>query len=657
MPLQDAVPTLDDRTYDSIVAEMRARIARYTPEWKPVWTDVNDSDPGITMLQVFAWLGETLTYRMNRVPALLQLKFLQLLGIELAPAEPARVEMTFGVSADAATPSTVIVPKGTQVIAETEGGGPPLVFEAERALVCLKHPLTAVLTFDGTTYAEATAHNTEASGFQPFGPAPHAGSAVLFGFGATDQPFPATDLSLFVWVDESRGGAAPVTCGPSGGRFDPATLAWQYWDGADWARLTVLKDETAALTRSGQVVLRTRADALAPATIAVAPSPLYWVRAAVERTQYERPPAVLAVRANTMTLTQMETVRAEVLGGSDGRRDQVFTLSQTPVLAGSLVLTVDQGSGFETWTEVTDLYAAGPGDTVYVLDRTTGQIRFGDGFHGAIPVANPDNPGASVVAQEYRTGGGSYGNVAARELTALRSAVPGIDEAAVVNVQPSYGGQDEETLDAALRRAPGSIRSRERAVTTDDFELFATRAAGIARAKAYPLRHPDFPGAPIPGVVTVVVVPQSDSPRPVPSEGTLRTVCAYLDQRRLLTSEVYVAPPSYQEIGVSVRLVAAETADLAAVGAGVEAALLQYFHPVTGGDDGKGWPFGGTIAFSRVFGRVLDVEGVASIDRLTISVDGEEQPECRDVPLAEGALAWSRAHAVSASYAQDEGAA
>ena len=111
MPLADHIPNIDDRSYDSIVAEMRTRIARYTPEWKPVWTDLNDSDPGITLLQVFAWLAEMLAYRMNQVPELNYLKFLQLLGIELRPAEPAEAEITFPVLTDASRRPTVIVPQ------------------------------------------------------------------------------------------------------------------------------------------------------------------------------------------------------------------------------------------------------------------------------------------------------------------------------------------------------------------------------------------------------------------------------------------------------------------------------------------------------------------------------------------------------------------
>jgi predicted phage baseplate assembly protein len=645
MPIDDHLPVLDDRTYDAIVAEMRSRIPRYTPEW----TDFNDSDPGMTMLQVFAHLAESLGYRMNKVPTLLYLKFLQLLGVELRPAQPAQVQITFPVAATATTP-TVVLPKGTQVIAETPGGGPPLVFEADRGLTCLKAKLTAVLAYDGYSYSDVTAANSAATGFQPFGPAAVTGSALLFGFDAS-EPFPGTEITWYVWAAEPATATPAVTCGlPPSQRYASATLHWQYWSGFEWAPLTVLKDETAALTRSGQIVVKTPAGALATTTIAPITAPLYWLRLSVDDSRYEQAPSVSAVRTNTMTLTQMETVRAEVLGGSTGRPDQVFRLSQTPVLGGSLTLTVDQGSGVETWTEVSDLYASSPTDTHYVLNRTTGEVRFGDGVHGAIPIANANNPGANVVAAEYRYGGGTGGNVGAGVLHMLRSAVDGIDDSGVVNVVASYGGADEETLDAAKERAPASIRSRCRAVTADDFELFAMQAAAIARAKAYPLRHPDFPGVQVPGVVTVVVVPQSPSPKPVPSEGTLRTVCAYLDQRRLLTTEVYVAPPRYQRVSITVSVVADDSADLAQVQRDVDTGLLAYFHPLTGGEAGTGWPFGGTIAFSRVFHRVLSVTGVSSVDRLVITVDGVDQPECRDVPLEEGALAYSTEHSVSVSY-------
>src|SRR5262252_4577965 len=195
MPLENALPQLDDRNYDSLLGEVRTRIARYTPEWTPVWTDVNDNDPGITMVQVFAFLAEILTYRMSKTPELNYIKFLQLLGIELNAAEPAQAEVSFPVKSTFAD-FFVIVPTHTQVTAESADGGPPLTFETERALIALRPPLAAVLVFDGFSYLSATKENNEATqGFAPFGPAASDVSAVLLGFDHTGV-FPAVEIDL-----------------------------------------------------------------------------------------------------------------------------------------------------------------------------------------------------------------------------------------------------------------------------------------------------------------------------------------------------------------------------------------------------------------------------------------------------------------------------
>jgi predicted phage baseplate assembly protein len=586
---------------------------------------------------------------MNRVPELNYLKFLQLLGIELRPKEPAQAEITFPVRATHPSP-TAIVPKGTQVIAETAGGGPPLVFEATRALECLTARLATVLAYDGHSYEPVTEPNDAATGFHPLGRTANVDSALLLGF---DGALPAgTDIPLFVWGVAPERRDAPVACGlPASPAYPPATLRWEYWSGFEWAPLALMKDDSLAFTRGGEIVVRTAGAITATTVVPGEAAARHWIRARVERSQYERPPRLLAVRTNTMRLTQMETVRNEVLGGSNGRRDQAFKVDNTPVLDGSLRLEIDQGSGFEGWTEVPDFFGSGPDDYHYALNRTTGEIRFGDGFHGAIPIANVANPSANVVAAEYRYGGGTHGNVPGGTLRALRNAVDGIDENAITNLMPSYGGRDEETLEEAKQRAPAAIRARCRAVTADDFAYLAKQAANVARARALPLHHPEFPDVQVPGVITVVVVPDSDAPNPMPSEGTLRTVCAYLDQRRLLTSELYVVAPTYQQVSVTVELTALDSADLAQVHGAVDLALRDYFHPLKGGEVGKGWPFGGPILFSRAFQRVLAVPGVDSIRRLVISLDGDEAPECTDIPIRDGALVYSTAHQVSVDYA------
>src|SRR5262245_20674954 len=212
MPLEKAIPQIDDRTYDSLLAEVRTRIARYTPEWTPVWTDVNDNDPGITMAQVFAWLAEMLTYRMNKVPELNYIKFLQLLGIELNPAEAAQAEVSFPVT-EGFLESYVIVPQRTQLSAEAVDGGPPIVFETDRSLIAIKAKLSALLAFDGYTPLNVSQENEEAKrGFLPFGPEANADCALLLGFASPD-PFPSVELSLAVWTLPDARKSAPLACG------------------------------------------------------------------------------------------------------------------------------------------------------------------------------------------------------------------------------------------------------------------------------------------------------------------------------------------------------------------------------------------------------------------------------------------------------------
>ncbi len=648
MPLENDLPTIDNRRYDDIKKEVRTRIARYTPEW----TDFNDSDPGMAMVQVFAWLMEMLLFRLGKVPKLNYIKFLQLLGIELKPAEPARTEITFPVL-DSYTEPYVIVPPRTQVAAESDEGD-LIVFETERSLVALAAKLAAVQVHDGYQHRAITEENEEATlGYEPFGREAKEDSALLLGF-KYDQAFPTeTVLNLTAWAFEESSAPRAHECGLQATEvYASADIAWEYWSGTGWRSLSLLKDETRALTTTGHIYLRTPAKGgMKLASIGAVSESLYWIRGRLKRSSYERPPKLRAIRTNTIAAIQAETIRDEVLGGSDGSPSQAFRLANTPVLHDTLVLEVDQGDGYKSWTRVDDFLGSQSDDEHYTLNRTTGEIRFGDGVNGAIPVGNVDNPGANVVAREYRFGGGRGGNVAAQALTTLLTPVRGIDESGVTNLQAAHSGRDEETLEEAKKRAPRTLKSKCRAVTEEDFEQLAMEAANIKRARALPLYHPRFPDVPVPGVVTVIVVPDSDAPNPMPSEGTLRTVCAYLNRSRLLTAELYVIRPTYRKVKVEARILVENNADLAEVKLGVEQALSDYFHPLHGGEDDQGWPFGGDIYFSLVYRRVHTVTGVQRLERLIISLDGEEFDECEDVPIRDGELLYSTGHDVQVNYA------
>lgn len=664
MPLQS--PNLDDRNFAQIVAEARALIPRYAPEW----TDHNESDPGITLLELFAWMTEMLIYRLNQVPERNYIEFLKLLGIELEPAHPAKAELSFTLARNDV--DTVIVPKGTQVsVADTSGaGGPPLVFELDDALVALGAQLKAVQSYDGFSYSVETRKNGAAGQwFYPFGPHAREGSALLLGFDSSLN-FTSSQVNLAVYVYTQD-------LIPEGHHCDldlegapvPATLMWEYWGGRFWQPFEIDRDETRAFTRSGHIYFTGPGADLKRSVLGQVADNIFWIRARLEASTYETAPKLEAIQTNTATATQALTMRDEILGGSSARPDQSFKLSSAPVVARekpeqvrrkdgilvtieSLRLEIDEGQGFEVWQEVSDFFASEPDDPHYVLDRTTGEINFGDGQHGRIPVANPSNPNTNIVAREYRYGGGKRGNAGAGVITELQTAVEGVSS--VTNMRGASGGSDEETLVDAKLRAPQALKSKNRAVTAEDFEFLAkeTPGARVRRAKALPLVHPKIPGTQIPGVITVIVVPDSDLPRPVPSPATLTLVCEHLNLHRLLTSEVYVVPPTYRLVKVAADIVAKPDADLAEVKRGVEEALTNYFHPFRGGENQTGWDFGGEIFYSDVYRVVLQTRGVARIrdNQLDIFLENERQTFCRDVAIGAGELLYSEGHDIRVSY-------
>ena len=134
---------LDDRTFQDIVDEAKRLIPRYTPEW----TNHNLSDPGVALIELFAWMSEMVLFRVNQVPDRLFVHFLNLVGIEPFPPSVARADITFWLSA--AQDSTITVPPGMQVTtARDVAGESPVVFTTVSQLDITPPELTVAMTSD-----------------------------------------------------------------------------------------------------------------------------------------------------------------------------------------------------------------------------------------------------------------------------------------------------------------------------------------------------------------------------------------------------------------------------------------------------------------------------------------------------------------------------
>jgi hypothetical protein len=621
-------PNLDTRRFDDLVAEARQRIAR----WAPEWTDHNASDPGITLVELFAWLTETILYQLNRVPDLTYVKFLELIGLRQEPPSAALAELTFTVTQGAAGP--VVVPAGAQV-AGSGADGTPVVFETDSELTLVPYPLSDVWVDDGASFTSVLpAPGAPPAPYRPFGWVAAPGNALYLGFQpAPGQPAagPATpgspvafppELRLLVALPAVVARAQPVRSDQAvQPPAPPVRLAWEYLpeQGARWRELRQFADGTVALTREGYVQLA-GPTAIAPTVWTDQPEPRYWLRVRLADGRYPGggEPQLVAVTPNTVTARNLVTVAEELLGVAEGHPDELFTLLHAPVDASTLLVQVrpDPPAPVEDWRRVEDFLAAAPDEAVYTLDPDRGEVVFGNGVRGRIPPA-----GAEVVAVAYRYGGGTAGNLPAGALSELRSAVPGVDS--VTNPRPSAGGSVRESLEDLKREAPALLRRQERAVTAEDYASLAREVGGVADAVALPLAHPDHPGVDVPGTVSVVVVADTGDDPPAPTAELLAGVGRHLEPRRMLTTELYLRPPTFHRVAVTASLTARPYAAPGAVVRTAVVALQAFLAPVRRDPDGsRHADFGQSFYPTELYRVLLADPNVVAVTRLELTVDG-----------------------------------
>lgn len=657
MPLEE--PKLDDRDFEQLMRDLRLRIPRYSKEW----TNYNDSDPGITLLQLFAWLSEMMLFRMNQVPLKNYVKFLKLLGQELRPARPARARLTF-----TAAPGAVVVqpvPARTQVSATLDDGGDPLIFETERGLDLVRVPLEVVGVFDGAAFLNASGANAApGTKFRPFGWAPDIGNALYLGFKPPDPPaapgaqgpFPP-EITFRAFLPPEATAGKPVRCtGEQRPPSPPVRLVWEFRPRADenfWQPLNIFEDETAAFTREGYIRVEGPRNIQPSVEPRLSPVPLYWLRVRIDGTALYpagQAPELDFLRTNTVDAVNLSTVRGEILGISQGQPDERFELQRKPVARDSLKLRTELSNGdVEEWTEQQDLLASKPDDAHYTLNATAGIIQFGNGERGRIPDAD-----ANVIATEYRYGGGARGNkVGAGTIKSPQTVLVGVEK--VTNERPAVDGADEQTLEELKLEAPALLRRRDRAVTPEDFKSLAEEVGGVAKARALSQTHPDHPGVRVPGAVTVVVIPDNtvaipdnDDQPPKPSGDLISRVCAMLDEKRLLTAEVFVKGPEYQKVRVEALVTAAPYASFDQVTISVIKAIDKLLDPRRG-------EFGKELFPTSLFSTILQVPDVEAVLSLNIFVDGMLHEELKKpVRVPPDGLIFGRDHVITVRPTQDE---
>ncbi|MFE2216585.1 putative baseplate assembly protein [Streptomyces canus] len=640
-------PTLLPPGAAQLRAAVRDRIAGYTPDW----TDPGAEDAGVALVRLFGSLAEPVVDRINRLPDKVRTEHLRVAGVRALPSLPAGVLLEFTV--DAAADGPVTVPAGLQVSASGPGGD-PVVFETDGSLQAAAVTVASLAVAEEDRITDLGAPPT--APFPPFGARPEPGAVLWVGFAGPAAP--EGSLSVGFTAPEVTGGPAAVSAGAPSGRGP--RLDWAVWDGDHAKGCEIVRDETDGLRHGGIVELRLPSSWRTGAPPGRRPLPaLRWLRVRLLRGRYERVPLVASVGVNVGRATAVQTFRGEVpdrVTGPDGRTR--IRLAHTPVRPGSVRIAVLDDSGADLfgtasrprsaqWRETLSLATAGPEDRVFTVDEQSGEVTFGDGVNGRRP---PDGF-RTVEVTVYRAGGGSAGAVASGAVSTLVTAVPFLRE--VTNPRPASGGTDAEPVARATLRGAAELRTGGRAVAPSDYALRArhTPDADVARAHGVAGWDPDLPGRSLPGVVGVLVVPSRPAAGlpaqgpPLPAEELLRAVAEYVSRAAAPAGvRIVAAAPLFLTAGVEAAVVCARDLDSATVLSAVRESLDDYLHPVRGGEDGDGWPFGGALGHHALVHRVLSVPGVEAVPRLSVVLNGHRLDPGVDHPIPALALLWPGHH-------------
>ena len=550
MPLQ--VPSIDDRRHADLVRDTLARVPVHTPEW----TQLSESDPGVTLVELFAFLTESLLYRANRVPEISRARFLRLLGVPLAAVQPAQGLVVFsGARLDAAVP---MLPARTEVRAgavpfRTRGAIDVLPVES-RAFI--KHkvqlqevdqayyemlyravdPDAPVPQFDAYETREVDGSRSVALSedtadgalwvalLAPPGRSVQEAAQAIAGKVLSLGLVPDVDAQARTLPSAGQGGvegnvdelvryALPQRVSVSAGEPPQAryttllpTRADNVLQGPGIVELPLPASADAIFTWNDLDPLEAGVGDFPPALddSALAGRIVSWVRVAPPRSAGLR---VKWVGVNAALVDQRVSVSNEVLGQGDGTPDQLLRFSRTGLVSDGVVLRViDAGSSGETgttnatpWTQVDDLMAAGP-ELLLSPASASANSRPTD-VYLLDPEAGTVRFGDGLRGRRPPIGSrilAQYDVCDGRAGNVAAGAItagPALPPGVRVrNPLATWGGADAEDALTGEKRIASFIRHRDRLVTAEDFHDIASRTPGVdvARVEVLAAWHPDL---------------------------------------------------------------------------------------------------------------------------------------------------------------------
>lgn len=681
------VPDLDNITYEQLLENAIHKIPQLTKEW----TDFNVHDPGITTLEIHAWLIDMLNYYINASGDVHTYKYMKLLGITPMKKNAARVfaMAECGASTECAIPKDFPVYAGNKCFVTAQRKG-----LLRNRLVGLYRQIDGTVVnltdFVGKGDKYAKVFDSEFC----------SNESVYLKFERTLKG----TVELFVTVKEQENSALIPE------DFHLSVMDILSFDGTEWKSVKILRDGTSGLLKSGviclafeeemrvfqqnelagallKIVLKENYFDTAPeiGEIYLNPIELIQKENVIRRLDYVLPAGEKQIKlqeylaneeeirigrkdadsewvmiaeglyqidkdTSTITfdtefLSQQEcqldifVINNEVLellaiGITDGCANQEYELSvRNPYETELLIGTENNGYfRYTKWTYIDELEKASGREQVYTWDESTGVFRFGDGIHGMVP-----QEGAQVILSKLSVSDFEEGNVRAGEINGIRDErYAGI---CVNNFEAAAGGRYTETLEEMQKRLEMQVRTQKRLVAPSDYEEqirkipgLRIKAAKVIPASVYCRSH----GLPtLPYDVWIVVCPEKQKRMNRLGRQYEEAILNWLEPYRILGTRIRVVAPVYTGIQISgkVRIQGNKVQ--------AQKIIAEFLKDYIGTYE-KNCEFGAVLSQGDIFMKLEALECVERVDELHLSPGGKfaERNDRGDVIMADDCLPY-----------------
>lgn len=286
------LPNLDDQQFADILDDSIRMIPRISPKW----TDINFHDPGVTFIELFAWLKEMQQYYMNQITDENRVKFLELLGVKLFNVTPARINARIIQEKD-----ICFLTKGYKLCFND------ICFENENTTILKQRKIKAVVLCNELEIKDVThINNDSTASFQPFGKVGTKEGQIYIGI---DNLFETNEKASIYFHIENSDNWIPIQ---EKTEFDIlGDITWEYYGEEKgkqaWYPVSIDKDETFSLLQSGSIKFHVNGKMIQSSILSLTNNNSYWIRGTLKESYYEVMPKVKNIYFNSLSLIQKDS--------------------------------------------------------------------------------------------------------------------------------------------------------------------------------------------------------------------------------------------------------------------------------------------------------------------------------------------------------------